>query len=161
MTKLQCQAEVKCPYSRAALYLDRYLSLLGWSGESPVGILRLRAPLSALGIGGDVSLSRDVLATLTPSAKGRGLEHPIDVVWNAEDALFPVFEGRLAITAKSPTASTLSLEGSYKPPLGAVGKAFDAALGHKIAEATARELLRDIRERIEHEYLREEPHLAK
>jgi hypothetical protein len=53
------------------------------------------------------------------------------------------------------------LEGGYEPPLGAIGKAFDAAIGHKIAESTADDLLNVIGERIEHDFATDEPHLSR
>jgi hypothetical protein len=37
------------------------------------------------------------------------------------------------------------LDGTYKPPFGLVGASFDVALGHRVAEATASELLAQFR----------------
>ena len=45
------------------------------------------------------------------------------------------------------------LNGSYEPPLGAVGAAFDAVVGHKIAENTARNLLAVIADSIEADFV--------
>jgi hypothetical protein len=45
------------------------------------------------------------------------------------------------------------LNGSYEPPLGPVGAAFDAVVGHKIAENTARNLLAMIADSIEADFV--------
>jgi hypothetical protein len=74
---------------------------------------------------------------------------------------FPRFDGALSLEAASPKATTLTLEGRYEPPLGGAGKLFDAALGHRIAEATARELLKEIADRIELGFAQDEPHLSR
>ena len=47
---------------------------------------------------------------------------------------------------------TVVLRGNYEPPLGIAGKTFDAAVGGRIARATAREFLERIREFIEAAY---------
>lgn len=151
-----------CPYVRAIEYFDRYLAQLPLSDSGTGRVLRLRAALDAVGLAGDVALDRDVVASFEPSARTHGLEHGVVVTWSpAGGGPFPTFHGSLSIAAKSPKASTISLEGGYQPPLGAIGKAFDAAVGHKIAESTADDLLKIIGERIELDFSTDEPHLSR
>jgi hypothetical protein len=46
----------------------------------------------------------------------------------------------------------LELSGTYEPPLGLAGMVFDAVLGQRIAQETARELLRKLAATIETQY---------
>ena len=49
------------------------------------------------------------------------------------------------------TETQLELTGAYEPPLGALGKAVDAAIGHRIAEATVHRFLDDLVEQLRRE----------
>ncbi len=132
------------------------------SGDSNARTIRLRAPLSALGLPDALAFDRDVAARFSPAGDPHGLEHGIAVTWEPEGGgPFPTFRGTLAIVADTPKSSTIVLDGNYDPPLGAVGKAFDAAAGRRIAESTADELLKVIGERIELDYMTEEPHISR
>jgi hypothetical protein len=73
------------------------------------------------------------------------------VTWSTRDGgPFPVFAGALAIERLSDSDSFgLVLCGNYVPPLGRFGALFDAVVGHRIADATARDLLSDITDYIE------------
>jgi len=50
-----------------------------------------------------------------------------------------------------PSVSHIELDGSYIPPFGAARQLFDAAIGRRIAQPTAREFLKDVKAVIEHE----------
>jgi len=54
-------------------------------------------------------------------------------------------EASLSAYPLSSRETQLDLHGRYRPPLGTVGTALDAAVGHRIAEATLLRLLRDVR----------------
>ena len=59
---------------------------------------------------------------------------------------FPLFRGELVVEGMDDYDSfRLLLTGDYTPPLGVVGKSFDAAVGHRVAQATAHDLLDRIR----------------
>lgn len=131
------------------------------SERGPGHDLRLRVDLGSLGLPGDVALDRDVVTTFEPISDPKGLEHGVSIGWQPADAApFPTFRGTLTVSATTPKSSTIALDGDYEPPLGPFGKAFDAAVGRKIAESTADELLRSICERIEIDYMTEEPHIS-
>jgi hypothetical protein len=66
-------------------------------------------------------------------------------------ALFPVMNAELSFWPLTSTETQLEIEGAYEPPLGAVGKAADAAIGHRVAEATVHRLLEDVVEQIRRE----------
>jgi hypothetical protein len=71
----------------------------------------------------------------------------LEFSWQAirNPGLFPTMEGAFSVYPLSPTETQLDLQGRYRPPLGRVGNAIDAVVGHRIAEASVLRLLRDIR----------------
>ena len=58
--------------------------------------------------------------------------------------LFPLMRADLSIYALTPTETQLDFLGVYQPPLGAVGKAMNAIVAHRIAEASVRRFVEDV-----------------
>jgi hypothetical protein len=67
----------------------------------------------------------------------------VPVSWKATgvEALFPVLEADLIIEAVGDGMTSITLRGSYKPPLGPVGRLLDRALLHHLAEACVKSFL--------------------
>lgn len=82
-------------------------------------------------------------------ADGRAVVRAL--TWRAiEDAsTYPTFEGEVEVTALSDRSTQLSVFGSYVPPMGPLGGAFDAALGHRVAELTMRNFVTGVAERVQ------------
>jgi hypothetical protein len=80
------------------------------------------------------------------------------VHWEAEGrGPFPVFDGILTVGGDEDyNAFWLTLEGVYVPPGGVAGQVFDAVIGRRIAETTARGLLEQIRSAAEALFAAEE-----
>ena len=55
--------------------------------------------------------------------------------------LFPRLDADIEVGALGPERTQLSISARYTPPLGAVGRALDRALLHRVAEATVRDFL--------------------
>lgn len=55
--------------------------------------------------------------------------------------LFPVLEADIEVAALGPNRTQLSTNARYEPPLGALGRAIDRALMHRVAEATVKDFL--------------------
>jgi hypothetical protein len=74
----------------------------------------------------------------------------IPIFWRATGAsdLFPIMEGHLRLEPTGPTSSRLSFSGSYKAPLGVVGREIDDAVMHNLAEATVRDLVDHVARRV-------------
>ena len=162
MTHLDRDRALQCPYVRAVAYFDRFLAKLPSSERAQGRDLRLRVPLSVLGLPGELAVDRDVVTMFEPLADPKGLEHGVSIGWSpADGAALPTFRGTLRVMAATPKSSVVTLEGDYEPPLGALGKAFDAAVGRKVADATADELLKTICAKIELDYMTEEPHISR
>src|SRR5215469_4850120 len=58
--------------------------------------------------------------------------------------LFPVLDGDLTLSRVDDDTTRLRLVASYRPPLGHLGAGLDKAILSRVAEATMRELLRNI-----------------
>lgn len=86
----------------------------------------------------------------------RGAVTLIPLTWHATGAasLFPVFSGDIEVAAIGAAETQLSIWGQYDPPLGVIGEALDRFGLHRIAEASVRAFLIELRQRIE-EHARE------
>jgi hypothetical protein len=99
---------------------------------------------------GPVDITADVTIDVgpvdeTPLPSGRpALRIPIK--WHAirTPRAFPVMQAELTVYPLTSTETQLELAGSYEPPLGAVGRALDGALLHKIAEASVLQFVQEI-----------------
>jgi hypothetical protein len=87
-----------------------------------------------------------------PLAAGSWTEVPI--TWSATyiRRLFPVMTGKVELAPIDARVTRLTVCGMYQPPLGRLGKQFDDALMHRVAEATVKELAESIAERLVAEY---------
>jgi hypothetical protein len=81
----------------------------------------------------------------TPLASGRAALR-IPITWHAIHATraFPAMQAELTIYPLTSTETQLELAGTYAPPLGALGRAIDSALLHRIAEASVLQLLQEV-----------------
>lgn len=65
------------------------------------------------------------------------------LAWRPYSPFFPDFHGALTVRPKG-RGAWLRIQGSYEPPLGIAGRAFDALVGRRIAYFTLARLVRDI-----------------
>ncbi len=94
---------------------------------------------------GDLRVERDVDFHLKtkPAYPGYKL---LDVSWSPKDGgPYPTFAGTLSVAEDAVGWSRIEIDGEYKAPFGIAGAAFDAALGQRIAHATAFELLAEMK----------------
>jgi hypothetical protein len=154
VSKIYQAVYVDCPPQRAQAYvLNHFENARRHHG-------RVMIPLTAtLGsrTGAHVTLERDATATFAPSTDGGGLEYQVQIEWTpATNEPLPKFDGTFRVQWDEEFGRCrLVLEGDYEPPLGLVGKAFDAAVGRKIAQSTAQALLESLRVEIESAYRRD------
>lgn len=59
-------------------------------------------------------------------------------------SLFPFMKAELSIYPLTATETQLDFLGVYEPPLGALGKALNAIVGHRIAEASVHRFVSDV-----------------
>jgi len=74
----------------------------------------------------------------------------LPITWRATAAegIFPHLDADIEIAALGAGRTQLSISARYRPPLGAVGRALDKALLHRVAEATVKDFLDGVGERI-------------
>lgn len=58
--------------------------------------------------------------------------------------LFPEMKGTLAVYPLTSKETQLDFAGVYEPPLGPLGSALDAAVGHRIAESSVHRFVTDV-----------------
>jgi hypothetical protein len=103
-------------------------------------------------------LSQPATVTLRRVHRPAEMTPHYDVSWqSAGTGLFPRFQGLLSVGGGDDyDVFWLTLDGSYKPPLGLAGKVFDAVVGHRVAIETADGLLAEIAADAESHFAAEE-----
>ncbi|HTD33422.1 MAG TPA: hypothetical protein VK665_07175 [Candidatus Elarobacter sp.] len=132
MSTIHEYTTVRCPFDEVP---DRlYAHFDGGEATMP---LRVRI--------GELKVERDVDFHLSskPAYPGYKL---LDVSWAPKDGgPYPSFAGTLSVAEDAIGYSRIEIDGEYRPPFGIAGAAFDAAVGHRIAQGTATELLDEIK----------------
>lgn len=67
-----------------------------------------------------------------------GLVYPVRWTAHGAAALFPELNADLALSQMGPFMTSLSLDGTYQPPLGVVGRVADRMILGRVADATVR-----------------------
>jgi hypothetical protein len=70
----------------------------------------------------------------------------LQLEWQAAKmpSLFPLMKAELSIYPLTASETQLDFSGLYEPPLGAVGKALNAIVGHRIAEVSVHRFVSDV-----------------
>jgi hypothetical protein len=101
-----------------------------------------------------VQLGAEVaLAVRSVEERTTGPLAPVTVLrieWEAASSpgMFPVMEAELRVYPLTTEETQLDFDGRYEVPLGALGKAVDALVGHRIAEASVHRFLEDVGEHL-------------
>jgi hypothetical protein len=103
-------------------------------GEGITGLLRVGPAGSAPGMSKLVTVHVQDLVTRGPTAT-------LPLRWEVTGpggALFPALDANITLTETGEQATVLRLDGTYRPPLGALGAGLDAAIMRRVANATIR-----------------------
>jgi hypothetical protein len=104
----------------------------------------------SLSAGNRTLIERRVLLRYAPGDDPLRFDERWTVTWTPEDGgPYPDFQGELAISMDEAARTVVVLEGSYDPPFGAAGAAFDVIAGSRIAALSARSFLKEVAARIE------------
>ena len=149
--RLRCYQYVNRPYAPVRDLLRREpLELLKRATTSAAGRAGALAASLHVEIGG-IEVGVDVRPHLhgireSPGGDGQQPVIRLEIGWEASrtPALFPSMHLELSAWPLSSTDTQLEIAGEHRPPLGPVGKAIDAAIGHRIAEASVHHFLDDI-----------------
>jgi hypothetical protein len=99
----------------------------------------LRVELGGVGVEADITISVENIEEKS-SATRMQLEWESATMPN----LFPLMKAEIAIYPLTATETQLDFQGTYEPPLGALGKAMNALVGHRIAEASVHRFVTDV-----------------
>lgn len=113
----------------------------------------LHVDLGGIGVEADIRIS----VTKTEEKESQAMSAPstrLFLEWEAATMprLFPFMKAEISIYPLTATETQLDFLGVYEPPLGVVGKAVNAVIGHLIAEASVHRFISDVAA-----YLRESP----
>lgn len=105
----------------------------------------LRVSLGGIEVGAEIDISVGLIeeAERGPTA---GPVTRLHLEWEAarHPRLFPLMRGVLAAYALTASETQLDFSGEYDPPLGALGDALDAAVLHRLAEASVHRFIQDV-----------------
>jgi hypothetical protein len=149
MTTIEQRLLVHAPLASAQRFLDAYFAAhLDEQGDA--GRITLRAG----------EMTRDATVTLAPAHRPEDMTPRMSVHWrDAYDGPYPHFHGTISVAGDEDySAFWLVLDGEYAPPGGLGGQLFDAVIGNRIADITARGLLEEIRADTERRFNAEEAH---
>jgi hypothetical protein len=154
MTQISDAVTVRCPYHRVPDFLTAYFGQLGAVGGTGAS-MPITVPV------GEMTLQREVLATFEPEPGFPRYER-MKIGWKPKHGgPYPDFLGTMLIESAGGDSSRIELTGKYEAPFGVAGKAFDATVGHRIAQAAARSLLAELKRELEQAYREEEEAVAK
>jgi len=104
----------------------------------------LHVDIAGVGIKTDIKISvknieEKLDVTSTPATR-------LLLEWEAATTprLFPLMKAELSIYPLTATETQLDFSGVYEPPFGAVGKAMNAIVGHRIAEVSVHRFISDV-----------------
>jgi hypothetical protein len=109
----------------------------------------LRVDVGGIAIGTDIRVEVKNVE-LRPR---EGMSDPattLQLEWEAASMprLFPLMNANLSIYPLTATETQLDFTGVYEPPLGPLGKAVNAMIGHRIAEVSVHRFLGDVAEHL-------------
>jgi hypothetical protein len=149
-TRILQRTLVQCPSAQA----DRRLTEFFAAHPAPDGrVARMSLWIDAKlpSLGPAARLERTVTVTVRRNHHAGDMTPRYAVTWApAEPGPFPLFSGELRVdNDEDYDAFWLVLEGTYEPPLGILGAAFDRIAGSRIAAVCARNLLAEIADAVE------------
>jgi hypothetical protein len=150
MSKLTETIEVDCAPFYALHHAERYFTV--HRRDVTPGTISLHVDFSKLKLPGGSQARHDVRVK-HELVKESGKPDELAISWDPDDRTVPSFHGRLRAEAAGDEGKTLFLlDGSYTPPLGVAGAAFDLVVGRRIASATISALLEELKGFVESDY---------
>jgi hypothetical protein len=112
---------------------------------------QLRVNIAGIEVATDIAIS---VKSIEERAEGPAPATRLQLEWEAAKSprLFPFMRAELSVYPLTATETQLDFSGFYEPPLGALGGAMNAILGHRVAEASVHRFVAEVAE-----YLRTVP----
>jgi hypothetical protein len=107
----------------------------------------LRVEIAGIGVQTDIKISVKNIEQTHSEAMSSPVTK-LQVEWEAANMphLFPLMKAEISLYPLTSTETQLDFWGLYEPPLGALGKAVNAIVGHRIAEASVHRFVSDVAE---------------
>lgn len=107
----------------------------------------LRVDIGGIGLEADITISVKSIE----EKQSEALASPVTklyVEWEGTKMphLFPLMKAEISLYPLTGTETQLDFWGLYEPPLGPLGKAMNAIVGHRIAEVSVHRFVRDVAE---------------
>jgi hypothetical protein len=107
----------------------------------------LHVDVGGVGVKADINISvKDIEEKTAGAVSDRSTRLLLEWEAASKPRLFPVMKGELCIYPLTATETQLDFWGVYEPPFGAVGKAMNAMVGHRIAEASVHRFVYEVAE---------------
>jgi hypothetical protein len=96
-----------------------------------------------------ISVHKKVVVEVGQPARA-GTYMSVPLTWRASFAqrLFPEMAGTIELAPVDTRVTRLTVSGMYEPPFGRLGRELDAALLHRVATATVKDLAESISQRL-------------
>jgi hypothetical protein len=145
MSNLEQRRSVACPLAQAGMRLKHFFSLHG-NRDGDIAKLTIGIDVDVPGLSVPLALQRAVIVTIQPHHLPADMDPRYAVQWAPEQpGPFPLFSGELTVESGDDYNSfVLFIAGNYAPPLGLLGRGFDAIVGNRVARSTVDGLLKQI-----------------
>lgn len=144
MRHVRATASLDCGASAAEALIPKFFELQ----RDRSGAIRmvLEVPLDDFGLPTSLALAREVDLCIVRERDEENLNDVFRVTWSpAGGGPFPDFNGTMMVWSEDdPDVGFIELRGQYEPAHGIAGGAFDATVGHLIAERTAKHFIEKV-----------------
>ena len=109
----------------------------------------LRVTVAGLEVAKGIAIAVHEIEEQPPSVTASPVTR-VRLAWEAASApaLFPLMKADLLVYPLTATETQLDFSGRYEPPLGWLGSAVNAAVGHRIAEASVHRFVSEVAEHL-------------
>jgi hypothetical protein len=149
--EIRCYDYVNHPYERVAAALRKgALTVFQSATKSAVSRARsvaseLHVDVGGIGVKADVNISvKRVEEKVGDSFPSPAMRLLLEWEGASMPGLFPIMKAELSVYPLTVTETQLDFLGVYEPPFGAVGKAMNAVIGHRIAEVSVHRFVSDV-----------------
>lgn len=153
MSEIRCYDYVNHPYARVRDALSKDAPALfqaatkAASSRAQSVASALRVEIGGIGVDTDIKVSVKNIEEKVSEAMSVPVTK-LQIEWEAAAMphLFPLMKAELSLYPLTSTETQLDFWGIYEPPLGSLGKAVNAIIGHRIAEASVHRFVNDVAE---------------
>jgi hypothetical protein len=150
-SEIHCYDYVNHPYAevRAALTKDAvgvFQSATKAAANRAQSVAsELRVDVGGIAVGADIRVSIKSIEAKDREAMAEPVTR-LQLEWEAATMprFFPLMRAELSIYPLTAAETQLDFKGFYEPPFGPLGKAVNAVVGHRIAEASVHRFVSDV-----------------